>query len=398
MVFRLGKSRLYFQGIGLTCVLSALWLAGCDKGKGTEAGSSQMGVPVTITQVVVRDVPYYIDEIGRCSAKESVSIMPQVSGKIEAAHFVEGDDVKKSDLLFTIDKRPFEAVLAQATAAKLQASENLKLAEQEFARLDALKGNAVSQTEYDQKKSAVAVAKAQENAAQAAIETAKLNVEYCEIRSPLTGRLGMRLVDPGNVVKLNETALVSIQSLDPINVDFTIAEDRLPEVRENMANGRLKTLVRVPTAATTQPAARDGELAMIDNSVQDNSGTLRLRAHVPNKDRYFWPGQFVRVRLVLYEKKDALLIPTSAVQIGQQGTFVYVVKHDTEKKLDVAEMRPVTQGQTQGDLVVIEKGLNPGDNVILTGQLMVIPGAPVTVTDPSKNNPQVAQGSSEAKS
>ena len=381
------------RGLLSFALLAMVVVVGCRKPPAEQAASP---APVTVVEVVVRDVPYYMDEIGKCSAKDSVNIMSQVTGKIASGHFVEGDDVNKGDLLFTIDKRPFEAALAQATATNLQATENRKLATLEFERVAALKGNAVSQTEFDQKQNALAVAKAQENAAQASVQTATLNLEYCEIRAPITGRLGMRLVDPGNVVKENEGSLVSIQSLDPININFTIAEDRLPEVRDNMASGALKTLVRVPTAGTTQPEPRQGQLAMIDNSVQDNSGTIRVRASVPNKDRHFWPGQFVRVRLVLYEKKDALLIPQSAVQIGQQGTFVYVVRHDAEKKQDIAEMRPITQGQPQGDLVVIEKGLKPGDRVILTGQLMVIPNAPVTVVNGEKPA-QVAQGS-EAKS
>lgn len=373
-------------------------IAGCNRGSNA-AQMPQHPPPVTVADVVVRDVPYYIDEIGTCAGNKTVSVMPQVAGRIDEAHFTEGDDVKKGDLLFTIDPRPFKAAVAQAEATLLQNQESLKLAESEFARLEALKGtSAVSQTEYDQKKSAAAVAEAQVEAAQAALDTAKLNLEYCTIRSPLNGRTGMRLVDPGNIVKANEGALVMVQSFDPIYADFTIPEDRLADVRANMANGHLKTLVRLPNetapnGATTQPAPHVGELSMLDNAVQTATGTVRLRATVPNADRHFWPGQFVNIRLVLYEKKDALLIPNAAIQIGQQGPYVYVVKHEEGKSDDVAEMRPIVQGQTQGDLVVIDKGLNAGEKIITTGQLMVIPNGPVSVV-PAQNPPQVAEAKS----
>ncbi len=367
---------------------------------------------VTTADVVVRDVPVYIDEIGKCSANKSVAIMPQVAGRIDSASFVEGADIKKGDLLFTIDPRPFKAALALAEATVGQNEANLKFAKEDFARVEALKGtSAVSQTEYDQKEDAYAVAQANVEAGKANVETAKLNLEYCEIRSPIKGRSGMRLVDPGNVVKENEGTLVSIQSLDPIYADFTIPENRLPEVRSHMADGMLKTIVGLPqesltyvrgSGATTQPASattaptsqpvaaapehaaeqRTGQLSMLDNSILGNSGTVRLRATIPNADEYFWPGQFVHVRLVLVDKPNAILVPNQALQIGQVGTFVYVIKHDEQKKLDTAEMRPVQLGQRQGDLVVIDSGLTPEDKVIVTGQLMVQPGGPVTVVNP----------------
>lgn len=383
----------------LAVLIVSVCAGGCKRGSNAAQAPAPPPPPVTVSDVVVRDVPYYLEEIGRCAGHDTVSVMPQVAGRVDAAHFTEGEDVKKGDLLFTIDPRPFKAVVAQAEAALTQNKESLKLAQAEYARVEALKGtSAVSQTEYDQKQSAVAVAEAQVEAAQAALDTANLNLEYCTIRSPINGRTGMRLVDPGNIVKANEGVLVMVQSFDPIYADFTIAEDRLPEVRANMANGRLKTYARLPSdptnyGATTQPAPRVGELSMLDNAVQPNTGTVRLRATIPNTDRHFWPGQFVNIRLVLEERKDALLVPSAAIQVGQKGPYVYVVRHDDEKKIDIAEMRPVVQGQMQDDLTVISKGLNPNEKVIITGQLMVVPDAPVTVMAPQKN-PQVAEAKS----
>ncbi|HEX3359252.1 MAG TPA: efflux RND transporter periplasmic adaptor subunit, partial [Tepidisphaeraceae bacterium] len=418
----------------LAGVLSLLMAAvGCNRGQ--QAAATMPPPAVTVAIVVVQDVPFYIDEIGRCAANKSVSIMPEVAGRIDSASFVEGVDVKQGDLLFTIDPRPFKAALSLAEATVAQNQANLKFAKEDFARVVALKGtSAVSQTEYDQKESANAVAEANVEAAKASVETAKLNLEYCEIRSPINGRSGMRLVDPGNVVKADEGTLVTIQSLDPIYADFTIPENRLVEVRSHMANGTLKTIVGLPqeslafaqggvgattkqsatttaptsqpvmeatAAPTTQPLAaaatvptsqplaeapkivgeRTGQLSMLDNSILGNSGTIRLRATIPNADEYFWPGQFVHVRLVLVDKPNAILVPNQAIQIGQIGTFVYVVKHDDAKNMDLADMRPVKLGQRQGDLVVIDSGLTAADRVIVTGQLMVQPNAPVTVVN-----------------
>jgi membrane fusion protein, multidrug efflux system len=381
--------------------LGLLIAIGCGR-SAQPAAAPQRPPTVTVSDVVVQDVPYYVDQIGRCAASDSVALTPQVAGLIESAHFKEGQDVKKGDLLFTIDPRPFQAVVEQQQAALNQSQENRKLAQSEFARVEALKGtSAVSQTEYDQKKSAVAVAEAQVQAAQANLDTAKLNLEYCTIASPINGRTGMRMVDPGNVVKANETALVMVQSFDPIYVDFTIPEDRLEEVRANMAKGPLKAQVEAPneplaSSASTQPTTRPmhyGTLSMIDNSVQANTGTVRLRATVPNADRYFWPGQFVHVRLILHEDKNALLVPNQAIQVGQKGPYVYVIKHDDEKKVDIAEMRQINPGQLHGDLIVIQKGLSAGEKVITTGQLLVVPNAPVSIA-PAQGGPQVAEAKS----
>jgi multidrug efflux system membrane fusion protein len=217
------------------------------------------------------------------------------------------------------------------------------------------------------------VAAAQVAAANAAIKFAEINVKYCTIESPLDGLAGQRLVDEGNVVIANNpmgasAAMLMIQQMDPVYADFTVTESQLAKVRENMAKGSLKTEVRLP--ADTE--SRAGELSFLDNAVQDGSGTVKLRATVPNKDRHFWPGQFVFIWLVLNVQKDALLVPSSAVQVGQQGAYVYVVKEDM-----TAELRPVVQGQPQGDLVVLQTGVNPGERVVVTGQMLVAPGGKV---------------------
>jgi multidrug efflux system membrane fusion protein len=367
-----------------------LGIAGCQKTEQTQAtpaSSEAPAAPVTAAVAIARDVPVYIDEIGRTTAVDSVAVMAQIAGPITASHFTEGTDVKKGDLLFEIDPRPFKAQLDKDEATLETNKQALALAKKEFERVEALKGTpAVPQTEYDQKKSAVAQADAQVQWAQAAVEQSKLNLSYCQIHSPIDGRTGARLVDPGNIVKANEGTLVLVQRMSPIYVDFTITERDLPTVRRNMTNGNLKTLVKVPTeGAATQPTtqaasnedwadARSGELTFIDNKIQDGTGTVKLRATLPNTDRYFWPGQFVKVRLVLYIKKDAVLIPTGAIQTGQQGPFVWVIDKDSK-----AEMRMLTTGQEQGDMTVIESGLSAGERIVLTGQLLVMPGGKVNV-------------------
>lgn len=361
---------------GASALLIAASVAGCNRKQEQGPPPGMMVAPVVVTGAITRDVPVYIEEIGTCTAREVVSIKPQVNGVIKQLHFEDGADVKKGQMLFTIDPRPFQAALDQANAALTQGKANLKLAQQEFERVKGLVGTkAVSKEDYETRENAVAVANAQIEADNAAIETAQVNLDYCFIKSPVDGRAGQRLVDPGNVVtSQSPPVLLVIQRLDPVYADFTIAERNLAAVRQNMAEHTLKTLVRLPDEPTISP--REGELTFLDNSVQDGSGTIKLRATIPNADRHFWPGQFVRVQLVLKVQKNAVLVPNAATQISQQGPYVWVVKND-----DTTELRPVTLGQQQGELVVVESGVQPGERVITSGQLGVAPGAKVHVQE-----------------
>ncbi len=358
-------------------VLIALgaWLtaAGCNRrGDAAQATGGMQMPPALVTSAAVetRDVPFYLDQIGRCAAREMVAVQSQVSGQITEIHVKDGQDVKKGDLLFTIDPRPFQAALAQAQAAKAQNQATLELAQLNFDRIKDLPRSVEPQEDNDLKKNAITVSQAQIQANEAAIQIATINLNYCTIRSPIDGLAGQRLVDTGNIVnsQMNTVDLLTIQRLDPIYADFTVTENDLPSVREHMATGTLKTQVRLPS----DKDPREGELSFLDNAVQEGTGTVKLRATLPNKDRHFWPGQFVFVRLVLDVKKDALLVPATAIQIGQQGTFVYVIKPD-----HTAELRPVVTGQRQGELMVIQKGIDAGERVIATGQMLVRPGGPV---------------------
>jgi multidrug efflux system membrane fusion protein len=353
--------------------LFLLIAVGCNRGE-VHAAAPLVAAPlVTVVHAEARDVPLYLDEIGKTSAFESVTVSPQVSGRIVERTFQDGAELKKGQLLFAIDPRPFQAQVDSARATLDQQKAALELAVIQFARDQEIIGTkAISKQDYDVKKNAVDVGKAQVEAAQAVLETAKLNLEYCYIHSPIDGRAGKRLVDAGNIVQANSTPLLSIQHLDPIYADFTITERDLPQVQREMARGTLQTLVRIPSEE--QASARPGKVTFLDNAVQNGTGTVNLRATVPNHDDHFWPGQFVGVRLILATEHKAVLVPNQAVQISQKGPFVFVVKPD-----GTAELRLVSLGQRQGESVVIEQGVGAGETVVLTGQMTVNPGGKVRV-------------------
>ena len=397
---RLGSGRL--PAALVVAVAVQVW-SGCARDAGSSPGAeARPPAQVTVATALARDVPVYLDEIGKTVAVEVVSVVPQVGGKLVAAHVQDGDSVTKGQLLFEIDPRPFEAALASARATLAQDQADRELAEIEFNRTKDLasKGTA-SQLEYDQDRVALAVAEAKVAAAEAAVQTAELNLEYTQICSPIDGRAGARLVDVGNVVKENDAPLQMVRRLDPIYAEFTITENDLGTVRKFMAARGLEwgasperglsvevdipgTSAQVQAAlGPTEPATpssaatagpREGRLTFLDNSVQSTTGTVRLRATVANSDYYFWPGQFVNVRLILTVKKDAVLVPAEAQQIGQQGPYVYVVTADS-----TAELRPIVPGQRQGHLLVIEQGVKSGEHVVIMGHMAVIPSAKVQV-------------------
>ena len=353
--------------------LVLIGITGCSKSDVQAAPGMPPPPLVTVVKATSQDVPKYLDEIGRNAAFESVTITPQVSGRITERRFRDGENLTKGQLLFVIDPRPFQAQVDSAQAALNQAKAALDLAKIQLARDEQVIGTrAISKQDYDTKKNAVEVDQAQVEAAQATLETAKLNLEYCYIHSPIDGRAGARLVDVGNVVQANSTSLLSIQRLDPIYANFTVTESDLPDVQKEMASGTLKASVRIPSDAENR--ARVGRVEFLDNAVQNGSGTVNLRATLSNPDHHFWPGQFVDVKLVLATQKSAVLIPNQAAQISQRGPFVYVVKAD-----DTAELRPVKLGQRQGDDVVVTQGVAPNENVVLTGQMLVRPGSKVRV-------------------
>jgi membrane fusion protein, multidrug efflux system len=313
--------------------------------------------PVTVAKAVTKDVPIYLDEIGTCAAYETVQVQAQVSGKIIERQFQDGSDVKKGDPLFTIDPRPYQATLDQAKAQAALDQVTLKRQEDLRAR------KVISPQDYD-----IAVANAQKS--QAATEAAQVNLDYCYIKSPINGRVGLRNVDVGNLVGPSTPPLVTIQGLDPIYTDFTVAENDLPLVRKHLGGPNVKVQTYLADGSITP---RIGDLYFIDNAVQPGSGTVKARGVTPNPDHALWPSEFVLVRFILDMLKNATLVPSQAVQVSQSGPFVFVVKPD-----NTVDLRPVKPGQRQdGDLVVVESGVKPGETVVVTGQLALSPGAKV---------------------
>jgi multidrug efflux system membrane fusion protein len=375
MIFRNGHLALAAVGLSLLTTMA------CSRSH-VQAAAAAMPAPlVSVVKATAQDVPRYLDEIGRNAAFESVTVTPQVGGRIVERDFQDGENLKKGQLLFVVDPRPYKAQFDSAQAALAQAKAALDLAKIQFARDGEVIGtHAISKQDYDTKKNAVDVDQAQVEAAEAALETAKLNLEYCFIHSPIDGRAGARIVDVGNVVQANATSLLSIQRLDPIYANFTITESDLPGVQKQMSSGVLRAAVRLPS--DQESAARLGRVEFLDNAVQNGSGTVNLRATMTNADHHFWPGQFVDVKLVLSTEKGAVLIPNQATQISQKGPYVYVVKSD-----DTVELRPVKLGQRQGDDVVVTEGVAANERVVLAGQMLLRPGGKVRIDGGSASAP-----------
>jgi membrane fusion protein, multidrug efflux system len=363
----------------LFAVLAVLvLLRNFERGVGTPKTAQTPVRPVTIAKVVTKDVPLYLDEIGTCAAYETVQVQAQVGGVIIARHFQDGSDVKKGDLLFTIDPRPFQAAVDQAKAQAELDQVTLKRQEGLRAR------NVIAQQDYD-----TAVANAQKS--QAAAEAAQVNLDWCYIKSPINGRVGLRNVDVGNLVGPSTSPLVTIQGLDPIYTDFTVAENDLPLLRKYLGGPNVKVQTYLADGSITP---RTGDLYFIDNAVQPGSGTVKARGVTPNPDRALWPLQFVRVRFILDMLKNATLVPAQAVQVSQSGPFVFVVKPD-----NTVDLRPVKPGQRQeGDLSVVESGLKPGEAVVVSGQLALSPGAKVAPQPYVPQSPGNSQQSASSKS
>jgi multidrug efflux system membrane fusion protein len=408
---------------------STIFFIGCENR--AQQNFERPPAPVSVASAVAQDVPTYLDAIGKTAAREVVSIQPQVSGRIMKIHFTDGADVKKGEMLFTVDTRPFQASLQQAqanlareSALKKQAEANLArdLAQAKWGELQAKRyreltqQGVVSREQYEQirtnadslnatvdaDRAAIRSADEAIRVDAAAIESAKVQLSYCYIRSPIAGRAGQRLVDIGNVVNPggagngisngnssngaagNNSSLLVIQRLDPIYADFTISQNNLTAVQQQMREGTLKAEVRLPDDSDG-PAI--GQLTFLDNVVQNATGTVNLRATIPNTGHRFWPGRFVNIRLVLSTIREAVLVPVSAPQVSAKGSFVYIVRQDS-----TAEQRPVSLGQRQGDLIVVEKGVRPGEQIVTNGQLGVTPGGKVRI------EPQDAGGQSPASS
>jgi membrane fusion protein, multidrug efflux system len=351
--------------------------AGCSKsGPATGGGFMSGPVPVLIAQAVRKTVPIQLHAIGTVEAYSTVSVRSQIDGKIAEVHFHEGEDVKKGDLLVTIDPRPLEAALHQAQANLARDRAQLAQAVNDEKRYGYLLDQGVgSREQYDQAHATAQALRATVMADQAAAQTASINLEYTGIRSPIDGRTGNLMLHPGNLVKANDSAsaIVVINQVKPVYVDFNVPEKDLDEVRRDMNGHQLAVMVR-PRSRELQAASESGTLSFIDNAVNANTGTFELKGLFHNETERLWPGQFVDVTLTLSELPDTILVPSQAVQTGQDGTFVFVVEQDMS-----AKAHPVVVGDSLEGQTVIKSGLRGGETVVTDGQLRLFPGAKVKI-------------------
>ena len=355
----------------LVLVLTAA-LASISCSSKTAAVGPDLAVPVNVAKAVKKTVPIQLSAIGTAEAYSTVSIKGQVNAVLKEVHFKQGDFVKKGDLLFTLDARPFQASLAQAEAnlARDKAQADLTIVQAE--RYKKLYAQGISAKEqYDQMEANAAAQQGSVHADEAAVESAKLQLQYCAIYSPVDGRTGALQVYPGNLVKENDVpVLVVINEIAPLYEDFSVPEQYLGVIKKYMAGGRLQ-IEATPYGDT---AAEVGYLTFVDNTVDSTTGTIKLKGTFANTDHRLWPGQFSTVSLRLSEEENATVVPTQAVQTGQSGDFVFVIKPDQS-----AESRPVKVARTLGTESVIAKGIEPGETVVTDGQLRLIPGIKVQI-------------------
>lgn len=351
-------------------LLLASLLLGCSPGDHPPPAAPSKGVPVTLGSAVRKNVPVRVRAIGTVEAYSTVSVKTMIGGQILKVGFSEGRDVRKGDLLFEIDPAPYEAALKMAEAARARDIALKDNAEKEVRRYASLvERNLVPRQQYDQFASSAAALEATVQADTAAVGNARVQLAYCFIRSPIDGRTGSLLVQAGNVVKANDATLVVINQVVPIRVSFSIPEQYLADVRKYQAAGTLK-VVAAPQDGKADPVP--GTLSFIGNAVDAATGTIQLKGTFPNGDRRLWPGQFANVVLTLTERSGAVIVPSQAIQNGQQGQYVFVVRPDR-----TVEARPVRTGEIFEGWTVVERGVVAGETVVTDGQLRLVPGARV---------------------
>lgn len=393
-------------------LLSCLMLSACS---GTRANEnrppSTPAVPVAAATVVSKTVPIQVRAIGNVEASSMIQIKAQVDGELIKVHFTEGQFVKKGDMLLTIDPRPFEAAISQieaniqkdtAQAKQAQAvlakdaaqAKNAEVQERRYSEL--LEKGVVSKEQYDQfrttfealqatvdaDKAAINSAEQAIKADQANLGNAKLQLSYCYIHSPIDGRTGNLMVHQGNLIKANDVPIVVVDQIDPIRAAFSVPEQQLADIKKYSDEGTLKVQAIIP-GQEQQPL--EGTISFVDNTVDISTGTIKLKGIFSNREKHLWPGQFVNVVVTLTTQSDAVVVPSSAVQTGQAGTYVFIINSDL-----TVESRPVTLGRSLDGETVIEKGLQAGEKVVTDGQLRLVPGSKVEIkSDVGEVKPEV---------
>jgi multidrug efflux system membrane fusion protein len=369
--------------IAFVAIVVAWWLSSDTQVPHAVAQTSPPGIPVTAGTVATQDVPVFLNGIGTVQAYNMVAIKSRVDGQIVKVDFKEGQDVKEGEPLFQIDPRPFQAALEQAQAAKQKDEAQLVGAQLDLDRYEKLIGSGwQTRQSYDQQKATVGQLQAAIKGDEAQINTAKLNLSYSDIRSPIDGRLGAKLVDKGNLVHANDnTPLVTITEVKPIFVSFTLPQETLDAVRENQNKGPL-AVQAFSGEGKTQLA--EGKLTLIDNAIDQATGTIHLKARFDNDDERLWPGEFVSLRLILSTRGGVATVPQQTVQAGPNGHYAYVIKPD-----NTVERRAVEVASIQDGIAVITKGLAAGERVVVDGQFRLTEGVRV---NPTPSGPPGAAG------
>jgi multidrug efflux system membrane fusion protein len=335
------------------------------------AGARGQAMPVPVSEGIVstRDVPIYLDGLGTVQAFNTVTVRARVDGQLMKVAFTEGQEVKSGDVLVQLDPAPFQAALDQAVAKKAQDAAQLANARVDLQRYtDLLKTDSITQQIFDTQKALVSQLEATVNADQAAAESAKVNLDYTTIRSPIDGRVGIRQVDAGNIVHaVDANGLVVVTQLRPISIVFTLPEQALPKLQQQTADFTVLAVSRDNTNVLAE-----GKLAVIDNQIDTTTGTIKLKANFANENLRLWPGQFVNIRLLLTTRKDSPVVPASVVQRGPEGAFAFVIQDD-----QTVAMRSVKIAQIENGTALIESGLNPGERVVVDGQYKLQPGSHV---------------------
>jgi multidrug efflux system membrane fusion protein len=355
-----------------TILLLILLLAlGACSGK-KEKPAAKPPVMVTVADAVEKSIPVQIRAIGNVEAYNTVSVKAQINGQVARVHFAEGDDVARGALLFTIDPRPFEAAVRQAEASLARDRAQARFAREQTERYGALlKDGIVTQDQYDQLRANADALDAAIAADRATVDNARILLGYCYIRSPIDGRTGNLAVKAGNLVKANDLpVLVTINQIAPIYATFTIPEKDLVKIKKYLGAGKLKVDAVIPD---DPKGPESGTITFLDNAVDTATGTIRLKGTFANTGRRLWPGQFVNVVLTLTTRPNAVVVPTRAIQTGQQGEFVFVVRSDL-----TVESRAVATGEMLNGETVIARGINSGEKVVTDGQMQLVPGARVT--------------------
>jgi multidrug efflux system membrane fusion protein len=348
------------------------------KAADTPAPAVTPGVPVTAGTVEAKDVPVFLSGIGSVQPYNMVTIKTRVDGQITKVNFHEGQEIKEGEPLVEIDPRPYKAVYDQAVAKLETDQANLTNAQLNYNRdASIVKANlAVSQQQFDNDKATVAADQGLVDSDKALVEAAQVNLDYCDIRAPISGRLGIRLVDVGNIVHAaDNSGLVTITQTKPIFVNFTMAQEHLHKIHEKQALGDLKVQAY---GADNTTLLSEGKLTVIDNSVDQTTGTIRLKATFDNNDERLWPGEFVDVRLILNTREQAPTVPQQTVQVGPNGYYAYVIKEG-----DTVERRPVEVASIQDGIAVITKGLQTGERVVVDGQYRLTEGARIRIAAPA---------------